>query len=158
MFSVEGVKHLRDRAVLDHELVNHILKVFLAMSPSEKFFPYPRTEESGVGDSEFIGHDFVLPCSLPHHREYTGWPKCPVNAPIVHVDSKPPALHHRLILTRGLGGNLRIVCRNEGNCSFLICNLRHSSFLQSSGFIGQAADGGSGDPVFPRYFRQAQTG
>jgi hypothetical protein len=82
MFSVEGPKHLRERAVLVDELVNHILKVFLAMPPSEKFFPFPRTEESGVRDSKFfIGHDCVIPCSLPHHREYTEWPKCPVNLP-----------------------------------------------------------------------------
>jgi hypothetical protein len=52
---------LRDRAALIDELANHILKVFLALPPSEKFFPYPRTEESGVRDSKlFIGHDFVL--------------------------------------------------------------------------------------------------
>src|SRR5258708_29592442 len=66
MFSAEGPKELRDRGVLVGELVNHILKVFLAMPPSEKFFPFPRTEESGIRDSKFfIGHDFVLPCSLP---------------------------------------------------------------------------------------------
>jgi hypothetical protein len=36
------------------------------MTPSEKFFPDPRTEESGVRDSKFfIGHDFVFPRSLP---------------------------------------------------------------------------------------------
>ena len=65
MFSVEGPKYLRDRAVLVDELVNHILKVFLAMPPSEKFFPFPRTEESGVRDSKFfIGHGFVLPLRI----------------------------------------------------------------------------------------------
>ncbi len=63
---VEGPKHLRNRAALVDELVNHILKVFLALPPSEKFFPYPSTEESGYrGSKFFIGHDFVLPRSLP---------------------------------------------------------------------------------------------
>ena len=57
MLGVEGLKHLRNRAALVDELVNHIFKVFLAMLPSEKFFPHPRTEESGVCDSKFfIGH------------------------------------------------------------------------------------------------------
>ncbi len=88
MLGVEGPKHLRDRAVLVYELVNHIPKVFFAMPPSEKFFPVPRTEESGVRDSKFfIGHNFVLPRSLPQHREYTGWPKCPVNAHRGQVES-----------------------------------------------------------------------
>jgi hypothetical protein len=66
MLCVEGPKHLSNRAAPVDELVNHILKVFLAMTPSEKFFPDPRTEESGVRDSKFfIGHDFVFPRSLP---------------------------------------------------------------------------------------------
>ena len=81
MLGVEGPKHWRNRAAPVDELVNHVLKVFFAVPPSGKFFPYPRAEESGVRDSKFFsGHDFVLPRSLPEHREYTGWPKCPVNA------------------------------------------------------------------------------
>ena len=61
-------------------------------------------------------------------------------------------------MARTLGGNLRIAAVNEWNYASLITNLRHSSFLQSSRFIDQAADSGSGDPVLLRHFRQAQTG
>jgi hypothetical protein len=68
-------------------------------------------------------------------------------------------LNHRLILTRGLGGSLlRIASFSEWNYFFLVSNLRHASFLGCSGFIYQTADGGSGDPVLLRHFRQAQTG
>ena len=61
-------------------------------------------------------------------------------------------------MNRGLGSNLRIACFSEWNYFFLITNLRHTSFLQSSGFIDQATDSGSGDPVLLRHFCQAQTG
>ena len=61
-------------------------------------------------------------------------------------------------MTCGLGGNLRIISFGEWNYSFLITVLRHAGFLQSSRFIDQAAASGSGDPVLPRHFRQAQTG
>jgi hypothetical protein len=65
VLSVEGPKHLRDRAALVDELVNRILKVLLAFSMVEKLYPYPGTEESGVCGSEFdVGHDFVLPHTI----------------------------------------------------------------------------------------------
>ena len=68
-------------------------------------------------------------------------------------------LHHRLILTRGLGGSLlRIASFSEWNYFFLISNLRHGSFLQSSGFIDQAADSGSGNSVLLSHFSQGQPG
>jgi hypothetical protein len=85
---MESPKHLRDGTVAVDDLFDHVLEVFLAPFPSEKFCPYPRTEESGYcGSKFFVGHDFVLPRSLPHHREYTEWAECPVNSVRAQVDS-----------------------------------------------------------------------
>jgi hypothetical protein len=61
-------------------------------------------------------------------------------------------------MARTLSGNLRIAPFSEWDYFFLVSNLRHASFLGCSGFIYHTADGGPGDPVLLRHFRQAQAG
>jgi hypothetical protein len=72
-----------------------------------------------LDDREFLirtagvteNHDHLeVPCEL-------GRASSPV---IFHVDSKPRALHHRLILTPILGGNLRIASVSKWNYASLI--------------------------------------
>jgi hypothetical protein len=61
VLGMEGPKHSHDRVVSVDELVNHILKVLLAMPQSEKFFPFPGTDESGVRGSKFFIHELCSP-------------------------------------------------------------------------------------------------